>query len=119
MNNPELLPCPFCGGEVEIYHDTSSDYERQWTYTVRCPNQDCGCDFGHYDTIPQVAQKWNKRKTLPTHDLHIAFHEWLFEYEVNVLERWHKLAVDEWTTLINAQWEAFKTELANLPKVAR
>ena len=61
MNDTELLPCPFCGGEVELRHDTSSDYERHWTYTVRCPNQECGCDFGHYEMASQVATKWNRR----------------------------------------------------------
>lgn len=101
MDRTELLPCPFCGGEVEIYHDTSSDYERHWSYTIRCPNQDCGCDFGHYETIQKVVRQWNTRRTTP---------QTLLEFYNRVCDR-AEANMTLTGTVSGAHWNAMRQEL--------
>ena len=52
----ELKPCPFCGGEAEIY-DGIIFGSRQ--YEPRCVK--CECAIGLYDTEEQAAVAWNRR----------------------------------------------------------
>lgn len=58
----ELLPCPFCGGEARLQHDTSSDYRRQWKYLVICTNVEaCWISGKEFDTPEAAATWWNTR----------------------------------------------------------
>ncbi len=53
---PELLPCPFCGGEAEIVnpHDDM--------YIVGCSNEDCHMWCGLAFNVKEHAVKfWNTR----------------------------------------------------------
>ena len=58
---PELKPCPFCGGKVEL-EDISSIDENY--FMIQCVNTECGAStcFGDYSTTEQgVAEYWNRR----------------------------------------------------------
>ena len=67
----ELLPCPFCGGEAVMYHQSSkyTDYDGNF---IHC--RECGCRtklfecFGntgktHSDTKREALEVWNTRTT--------------------------------------------------------
>lgn len=57
----ELLPCPFCAGVAKLIHDTSSDYERQWRYTVYCQSLDCEMSGQERKTEAGAIAVWNRR----------------------------------------------------------
>jgi len=62
MTDANLLSCPFCGGAAKPYHDTSGDYERQWTWGVFCENDDeCIGGGGGYASRDAAVAAWNKR----------------------------------------------------------
>lgn len=45
-----------------MFHDTNSDYPRQWTYAVNCSNRDeCWIEGPHEPTEEAAAQRWNTR----------------------------------------------------------
>lgn len=53
----ELKPCPFCGGDAEIY-----DF-KDGRYLVECSNTSCDvypCTSIHYDKEDAIAA-WNRR----------------------------------------------------------
>jgi tRNA(Ile2) C34 agmatinyltransferase TiaS len=53
MNEVELLPCPFCGGEADFLGDTA---------TIKC--KECGGAFLCTNPLIsrfEVAQAWNER----------------------------------------------------------
>jgi Lar family restriction alleviation protein len=52
-----LLPCPHCGAEVRTYHDTSSDYQRNWRWTVECE----ACEEADHATEADAIAAWNRR----------------------------------------------------------
>ena len=52
MNNKELLPCPFCGGEAE-----SIDFFPR--FFVKCKN--CGANTGFHLNISNAIESWNSR----------------------------------------------------------
>ena len=54
---PELKPCPFCGGEAEVY--TDEDDTQEWFY-VRC--SDCWAQTDGNDTEIGAIDAWNQRK---------------------------------------------------------
>ena len=57
MKMIELKPCPFCGGEAELF----SDEFNQWY--VGCVNPTCGCEAGlpFAKTEKAAAASWNRR----------------------------------------------------------
>lgn len=67
----DLLPCPFCGNSATIYHDTSSDHERQWTWGVNCDDWgDCGASITGAASRDAVIAVWNRRKMAPVAHSH-------------------------------------------------
>ena len=54
---PELKPCPFCGGEAEVYEE--EDESQEWVY-VRCV--DCWARTDGNDTEIGARDAWNQRK---------------------------------------------------------
>lgn len=61
MSAPELLPCPFCGGEART-ENTATDA------SVRCPTCKFSVAREHYtgttvgwDATPRVIAAWNRR----------------------------------------------------------
>lgn len=57
----ELLPCPFCGGEAEVQHQTRELYGDvvDW-YGVYCKKQFCGYVSGQ-STEAEAVAAWNTR----------------------------------------------------------
>lgn len=54
---PPLLPCPFCGAEVELRWDDESGYGG----FIACNTFDCPASItGKYDKASQIAA-WNRR----------------------------------------------------------
>ena len=50
---PKLKPCPFCGGEAEMF----PYYFNEWH--IGCGK--CSCDMGVFDTKEEAIEAWNKR----------------------------------------------------------
>lgn len=57
----ELKPCPFCGGEVEIFSWYIKGIANRLHYNVRC--KDCGCTrrSREYRTTKKAIEEWNRR----------------------------------------------------------
>lgn len=62
MENEEMLPCPFCGGEAEIFQWYIKGTANRMHYNVRC--RDCGCVRKHkeYKTRRKAIMAWNRRR---------------------------------------------------------
>ena len=59
----ELKPCPFCGKPATLFHDTSSDYETHWSYSVECTDdENCNASISYIQTDEEAANRWNTRK---------------------------------------------------------
>jgi len=60
----ELKPCPFCGKPGRLIHNTDSDYESQWDFSVECSSWldggSCVMD-GHFKTAEEAIAAWNRR----------------------------------------------------------
>lgn len=64
MNNKELKPCPFCGGEDVQLDSTAPPSEiaeliESCTEWVVC--EDCGASSDSFSTEQKAADKWNTR----------------------------------------------------------
>ena len=65
----DLLPCPFCGGVVDVVKIPIQENEVYTyfsdRYCVRCEytgmEQGCGVESGHYKTIVEAIMAWNTR----------------------------------------------------------
>lgn len=63
MSEIKLLPCPFCGGEAEIY--VTKHIPEGYDYTPRCKNKSCCGRLSKKFTSEEVAIAfWNKRKPM-------------------------------------------------------
>ena len=66
----ELKPCPFCGGEPMLYHQSSkyTDYDGNYVYCMNCGCRtklfECfnGTGKTHEDTKAEAIESWNRRK---------------------------------------------------------
>lgn len=56
----ELLPCPCCGGRARVIQDTSSDYQKHWSWTVECTNCELGLE-GRKEK-EHAIRDWNRRQ---------------------------------------------------------
>lgn len=62
MSDMTLLPCPFCGSQAKLYHDTRSDSEQLHYWIVQCTNVfDCLTKGIATSTAENAAQHWNRR----------------------------------------------------------
>ena len=70
MNETRLKPCPFCGGEAVLYHQSSkyTDYDGDYVYCFRgCGSRtklfECynGTGKTHEDTEKEAIEAWNRR----------------------------------------------------------
>ena len=67
-NQPDLLPCPFCGSEG-IINEHEHHAPESPTFSAECTTCHCrvGADygagewFGYYDTPEGAARIWNNR----------------------------------------------------------
>ena len=54
---PELKPCPFCGGEAQAKHtDGSFGHDHVWVRCLHCPAQTMAMD-----TEVEAIAAWNRR----------------------------------------------------------
>lgn len=55
---PELKPCPFCGGVATMLH-----FKREKCYRVSCDDIDCCCvaHSGYHLTEAEAIEAWNRR----------------------------------------------------------
>lgn len=67
----ELLPCPFCGGEATIRHDSTDAAYWGWDeWWVECINTQCLMQpesAGTFDTEEQAIAAWNTRAERTCH----------------------------------------------------
>lgn len=57
---PEMKPCPFCGGEAEMY--VTDHIPQGYDYTPRCKNPNCcGRLSKKYMSAVVATDKWNLR----------------------------------------------------------
>lgn len=65
INDPKLLPCPFCGEDAAIwYYPASERLNRSDSYYVGCTNDHCGCEMEHlggWKTYEDAVNAWNRR----------------------------------------------------------
>ena len=62
MSDIKLLPCPFCGGEAEVFTSDEIGYLGNDGYTVKCGS--CICGTGHYKDRQRAIEMWNTRKPM-------------------------------------------------------
>lgn len=59
-SNPDLRPCPFCGGNAEL--KTYRDKLRGDTFAAMCQKTDCpGRTYRKHATSKAAAKAWNRR----------------------------------------------------------
>lgn len=65
INDPKLLPCPFCGEDAALwYYPASERLNRKDSYYVGCTNDNCGCEMEHlggWKTYEDAVNAWNRR----------------------------------------------------------
>lgn len=62
MTDDPLLPCPFCGAPAELFHNTSSDCERNQWWSAQCSDrQSCWIEGATAGTPEEATQHWNRR----------------------------------------------------------
>lgn len=57
QNEPELKPCPFCGGKAELI-DHGAHRHPNWRYQIYC--RDCQV-YAEEDNRPAAIAHWNGR----------------------------------------------------------
>ena len=57
MSDVKLKPCPFCGGEAKLHHNSLTDKFKVW-----CSECDCRTDV--YSDKEEVVKCWNTRKPM-------------------------------------------------------
>lgn len=69
MNEVDLMPCPFCGGKVNLKTYDLRGYRGNYEYVVECDN--CNIRFREYDVYQsaneakqKVIGQWNTRKPM-------------------------------------------------------
>ena len=67
MNNKELKPCPFCGGEAHISISDCEMGEKRYMAYAECDNADCEAMLGtelfesEEEAKQTVIKMWNRR----------------------------------------------------------
>lgn len=65
INDPKLLPCPFCGGDAALWYFSGTDRPTSGeAYYVGCTNDHCGCEMEHpggWKTAEAAREAWNRR----------------------------------------------------------
>ena len=84
----DLLPCPFCGGEAQVQHQSRKLYGDtvDW-YGVYCKKQFCGYVSGHQTEAEAIAA-WNTRSAGTCHNLRDDEYFECSECEVETSTEW-------------------------------
>lgn len=71
MSEPELKPCPFCGGAASCFEDAT--HSTAWW--VGCYNDPCEIEPSLWaQTKDQATEEWNTRADLPPTDAEVMAH---------------------------------------------
>lgn len=70
MTDPDLKPCPFCGGDKLIICETDFGFEEQTVYAVSCRYPEChggiyALSHGNFETKDEAIAAWNARDIDP------------------------------------------------------
>jgi len=67
MTEQKLIPCPFCGGEVEMSH-IGNEHTKTRKIEIACKTFGCtvkytmGAAYGGFDWLEEkITKKWNTR----------------------------------------------------------
>ena len=55
----DLLPCPFCGGEADVYKHNRPAFGA--SYHVECQEEACLCGTCHHESRDEAIAAWNTR----------------------------------------------------------
>lgn len=61
MTTPEILPCPWCGGDAEVY-------DCEWTpgsFIVNCENSKCYAEGPRIPGRKEAIAAWNRVAAMP------------------------------------------------------
>ena len=72
----KLLPCPFCGGEVEMY-STQADAISEY-YGFHCKSCDMATSYDYPNDREEAIKNWNTRK--PLERIVKQLEEYAFDY---------------------------------------
>jgi Lar family restriction alleviation protein len=56
---PEPLPCPFCGGEPQVYLQAEATRDMPTAYVAGCTS--CGAEAAAGESQIEACMAWNKR----------------------------------------------------------
>lgn len=90
MTQPDLKPCPFCGGDKNTICKT--DYDGRDSYAVSCRYPECHgaiftLGYGYFPTKDEAIAAWNTRAVDPATIREAALREaaavaWIHGYEM-------------------------------------
>jgi len=66
INDPKLLPCPFCGEDAALWYYPANKRKCKDSYYVGCTNDNCGCEMersGGWKTYEDAVIAWNHRSS--------------------------------------------------------
>ena len=86
MTDPDLKPCPFCGGDKNTICKT--DYDGRDSYAVSCRYPECHgaiftLGYGYFPTKDQAIAAWNTRAVDPA-----AIREAALREAADVVYKW-------------------------------
>lgn len=86
-SNPDLRPCPFCGGNAEL--KTYRDKLRGDTFAAMCQKTDCpGRTYRKRATSKAAAEAWNRRAEPENRVLTLAELEAHYEGRIDAAPLW-------------------------------
>lgn len=104
-NTPDLLPCPFCGGEA-CYDFFPGEGE----HGVCCLGRECGASVEGFDSMETAFSAWNTRATppqatgwQPVPDLEEFQSWWRASKYCQVVfpkQGWEQIALDGWNAAL-------------------
>ena len=73
----DLLPCPFCGGEVKLHPTYDTDTDKANGYFVMCRNKNCMAlpEAAEYPAEVEDIKAWNTRAEQTCHDVNEDDHD--------------------------------------------
>jgi hypothetical protein len=86
MSQPDMKPCPFCGGDKNTICKT--DYDGKDSYAVSCRYPECHgaiftLGYGYFPTVEQAIAAWNTRAVD-----HAAIREAALREAADVVYKW-------------------------------
>ena len=97
MTDPDLKPCPFCGGDKNTICKT--DYDGKDSYAVSCRYPECHgaiftLGYGYFPTKDEAIAAWNTRAVDPA-----TIHEAAMREAYKLMQGWTYCADAEEETI--------------------